>query len=163
MKEHKPRPLAPKQALFIKEYLIDLKAGQAAIRAGYSPRSARTMASRLLSKPHVQAALAAEFKKRDQRIEVTQDYVVSTILDTVERCRQAKPVYDKEGKPVMAELPDGSMAPAYVFESRSVLKGCELLGKHKGMFRDLPDGDDAPLPTKVVIEVVDGRKKPDDS
>ena len=50
--------LTPKQKCFINEYLIDLNATQAAIRAGYSPRTAKQQASRLLTNVDVAAAVA---------------------------------------------------------------------------------------------------------
>lgn len=54
------QPLKPKRERFIDEYLIDFNATQAAIRAGYSPRSAKVTGSRLLSDANLQAALATK-------------------------------------------------------------------------------------------------------
>ena len=53
-------PLTPKQERFVTEYLVDLNATQAALRAGYSPRTAPQQGSRLLKNVHVQAAIAAK-------------------------------------------------------------------------------------------------------
>ena len=53
------RPLTPKQARFIEEYLVDLNAKQAAIRAGYSVKSAHVEGSRLLINAKVAAAITA--------------------------------------------------------------------------------------------------------
>jgi phage terminase small subunit len=52
------RPLTPKQARFIQEYLIDLNASQAARRAGYSAKSASDIGQQLLGKPHISRAIA---------------------------------------------------------------------------------------------------------
>ncbi len=49
--------LTPKQARFVEEYLIDLNATQAAIRAGYSAKTARAMGCENLTKPDIQAAV----------------------------------------------------------------------------------------------------------
>ena len=57
--------LSPKQQRFVDEYLIDLNATQAYIRAGYSPKGARTGAARLLAKVHIQEAVAKAKKKVD--------------------------------------------------------------------------------------------------
>ena len=71
--------LTPKQAQFVQEYLIDLNATQAAIRAGYSPKTATAQASRMLTNVHMQDALAAAQLARAQRVHVTQDAVLAEI------------------------------------------------------------------------------------
>lgn len=128
--------LTPKQQRFVTEYLKDLNATQAAIRAGYSKKTADEIGRQLLGKTWVAAAVRKEMDARAKRTEIDADYVLTTIQDTVERCRQAKPVYDKQGNRVMVELPNGEVAPAYVFDASNVLKGCELLGKHLDLFGD---------------------------
>jgi phage terminase small subunit len=65
--------LRPKQQRFVDEYLIDLNATQAAIRAGYSPRTARAIAQENLTKPDIATAIQAA---RAQRTAVTADQVV---------------------------------------------------------------------------------------
>lgn len=128
--------LTAKQEQFVKEYLIDLNATQAAIRAGYSEDTARVIGPENLSKPAVQAAIQQAMEERSKRTGITSDYVLNTIVDTLERCKQARPVLDRKGKPVMVETPGGELAPAYTFEASAVLKGCELLGKHLKLFTD---------------------------
>ena len=68
--------LTDKQARFIEEYLIDLNATQAAIRAGYSEDSARNIGSENLSKPDIQESIAAAMQERSERTEITQDRVL---------------------------------------------------------------------------------------
>ncbi len=126
--------LTAKQERFVAEYLIDLNATQAAIRAGYSEKTAEQQGSRLLSNAKVAAAIAEAQTKRSERTEVTQDYVLASIVTTMERCKQAEPVLTRNGEPVLTETPDGDMVPAYTFNASGVLKGAELLGKHLGMF-----------------------------
>lgn len=64
--------LTPRQASFVTEYALDLNATQAAIRAGYSPRSADRIGHRLLSYPAVIAAVGARSKKAFDLLEITR-------------------------------------------------------------------------------------------
>jgi phage terminase small subunit len=68
--------LTKKQKRFCSEYLIDLNATQAAIRAGYSKNSANEQAARMLAKASVQEYVSALMKKREIRTEITQDMVL---------------------------------------------------------------------------------------
>lgn len=63
----------PKQKRFVEEYLVDLNATQAAIRAGYSKKTARTQAADLLAKPNIHNAVARLQKKRSDKLEITVD------------------------------------------------------------------------------------------
>lgn len=130
------KKLTPKQAAFVDEYLIDLNATQAATRAGYSKKTANEQGARLLANASVAAAIQVQMKKRSEETGITAKYVLETIVDTVERCRQAKQVTDRKGDPVLVETPSGEIAPAFTFDSGGVLKGCELLGKHLKLFTE---------------------------
>jgi phage terminase small subunit len=68
--------LTGKQGRFVAEYLIDLNATQAAVRAGYSPKVAYRQGFENLRKPQVEAALAAAMAARAQRVELTADAVL---------------------------------------------------------------------------------------
>ena len=128
--------LTLKQLAFVREYLIDLNATQAAIRAGYSAKTACEQASRLLSNVKVSVAIQEAMDKRTERTEINADYVLNTIRETVERCKQTSPVLDRKGDPVYVETPTGEEAPAFTFDSNGVLRGCELLGKHLKLFTE---------------------------
>ena len=104
--------LSLKQKRFCDEYLIDLNATQAAIRAGYSKKTAREQASRLLSNVNVQAYIQEQMKARSERTQISQDKVLQDI-ETVKQDAMA-----------------GDMNHA------AALKACELQGKHLGMFID---------------------------
>ena len=68
--------LTAKQQRFIEEYLIDLNATQAAIRAGYSVKTANEQGSQLLAKLSIQQAIAEKMAERSKRTGVNQDRVV---------------------------------------------------------------------------------------
>ncbi|MBF7685938.1 terminase small subunit [Acinetobacter sp. B10A] len=122
--------LTPKQQRFVDEYLIDLNATQAAIRAGYSEKSADKIGSELLGKTRVSEAIQEAQNKRSERTEITQDYVLSNIKKVVERCMQVEAI---DGE---TTTENGEIAQAFVFKEQGALKGLEMLGKHLGMFKD---------------------------
>lgn len=70
------RELTPKRKRFADEYLCDLNGKQAAIRAGYSEKTAEIQASRLLSNDKVKEYVAAKMAEREKRTEITQDMVL---------------------------------------------------------------------------------------
>jgi phage terminase small subunit len=76
--------MTPKQAQFVVEYLIDLNATQAAIRAGYSKRSADKIESQNLAKPDVAAAIETAKIARLQRTAVDSDWVLARLNAEVE-------------------------------------------------------------------------------
>jgi len=141
--------MTPKQARFADEYLIDLNATQAAIRAGYSEKTAEQQGNRLLGNAKVAAYIAASQAKRSERTEITQDYVLSSIFSAMERCKQAEAVLDRRGKAVLVDTPAGDLVPAYTFNAMGVFKGAELLGKHLGMF----NGDTTPDAGHITVVI----------
>lgn len=68
--------LTPKQAEFVRQYLVDLNATQAAIRAGYSARTAEWIGPQLLGKTHVAKAVQAAIEARSRRTEISADRVL---------------------------------------------------------------------------------------
>lgn len=110
--------LTDKQKRFCEEYLIDLNATQAAIRAGYSPKTAEQTASRLLRNVKVQEYIAKRQKELSRSTEITQERVIKELAliafsnnadyaHVVEKKMQVEAggalvdVLDKDGKPVM--------------------------------------------------------------
>ena len=71
--------LTPKQTRFVQEYLIDLNATQAAIRAGYSAKTAFAIGHENLSKPNIAAAITEAQAKRAERAEITADRVLEEL------------------------------------------------------------------------------------
>lgn len=78
------RPLTPKQERFVQEYLIDLNATQAAIRAGYSARNADKIGPALVGKIRVRAAISAMQERRAKRTEIDADRIL-TDLEAITR------------------------------------------------------------------------------
>ena len=146
--------LTPKQQRFVEEYLIDLNATQAAIRAGYKNGE---IGRQLITKNNVSEAIQEAQNKRTERTEITQDYVLSNIQKVVERCMQQEAVQSRDGSPLLVEGPEGNLACLFEFKEAGALKGLELLGKHLGMFKDKvehtgKDGGPIDLSLKVVFE-----------
>lgn len=73
--------LTEKQELFVREYLKDLNATQAAIRAGYSENSANVEGSRLLTNANIQQAVAELKAERNKELKVDAKYVLNRLLD----------------------------------------------------------------------------------
>jgi phage terminase small subunit len=127
--------LTPKQAAFCREYLVDLNGTQAAIRAGYSPKTANEQAAQLLAKLSISSVIQKAMDERAKRVEISADDVLGDILET----RKAAAA---EGK------------------HSDRLRANELLGKHLKLFTDKVDhqnldknGQPADPPT-VRVEIV---------
>ena len=104
--------LTQKQEAFVAEYLVDLNATAAAERAGYEHPNKQ--GPRMLVNVGIAKAIASAQARRSERTEVTQDYVLTAIKDTIEQYRG-----------------DGERS-----NPNAVLKGAELLGRHLAMFTD---------------------------
>ncbi len=132
--------LTDKQKRFVDEYLIDLNATQAAIRAGYAPGSARQHACRLLSRDNVKKAVALAMEKRQARTELSADEVIGDLRELRDICMGRKPV---KIMTIVKNAREGTAEPVEVegmmFEPASASRVLELLGKHIGMFTDRMD------------------------
>lgn len=73
--------LTDKQEMFCREYLIDLNATQAAIRAGYSEKTANRTGSENLSKPDIAQRIIDLKSERNERVEVNADYVLRRLVE----------------------------------------------------------------------------------
>ena len=105
--------LTPKQERFVQEYLVDLNATQAAIRAGYKNAE---IGRQLITKNNVSAAIQEAKRKRSERTKISQDYVLMGLREIADQ--------------------EASDAAASELKYSSKLKALELLGKHLGMFTD---------------------------
>jgi len=115
------KPLTAKQAAFIREYLIDLNATQAAIRAGYSAKTAQEQSSRLLSNAIIRENVQKAMDERSETVGLTAADVLRDI--NAVKADAMRKTYDKDGNEVMAN-------------HTAALKALELQGKHLKMFTD---------------------------
>lgn len=157
--------LTPRQSAFVREYLVDLNAAQAAVRAGYSARAAASCGPRLLKSPQVLAAVAQAQKERAQRLEVSADDVLRELVriarvdvgeafDDNGRLRPFRDIPEDTRRAISAvdveELDEGGLLKKVKCWDK--VKALELLAKHLGLLRDkveVSGSGGAPL----VIEV----------
>jgi len=143
--------LTPKQQRFADEWLIDMNGTQAAIRAGYSPRSANEQAARLLAKPSIRAYIDERLAEQSRRTGVTQERIIrelariafcdpTEIIDT--NTGEIRPETSPDDRSAIAAVkvrkiptPDGYGIEREIRVADKI-KALELLGKRFGMFRD---------------------------
>ena len=116
--------LNEKQKQFCEEYIIDLNGTQAAIRAGYSAKTANEQAAQLLAKLSIQEYICELKNKRSERVKYSQDELMRDILEVKNRCMQANPVLDKEG----------NETGVWKFDSNGANKALDMLAKHVGFY-----------------------------
>ncbi len=122
------RKLTPKQQRFIDEYLIDLNATQSAIRAGYSPRTARAIACENLAKPDIQEAIAEAKRARSEATKIDAEWVLKQAVELHQRCMQEiKPALHPKSR---RQLKDDSGNLLFTFNAAAANRALELVGKH---------------------------------
>ncbi|HGJ5858536.1 MAG TPA: terminase small subunit [Arsenophonus nasoniae] len=138
--------LTDKQEAFCREYLIDLNATQAAIRAGYSEKTAKDIACQNLAKLNIQKRIQTLMEERKNRIEVNADYVLKRlveidqmdVLDILTDSGDLRPIKDwpkvwrttLSGLDIAAIRVDGAEALLKKVKWPDKVKNLELLGKH---------------------------------
>lgn len=131
------KPLSDKVAAFVREYLIDKNATQAAIRAGYSARGAGKTGHDMLQKPHIKAAVTRELKAQAARTLMTADKVLLDIQQLGDKAAKAG-------------------------EFHAAIRSRELLGKHFRLFTDkveLTGKNDGPVEFSEIRRTVIDPKK----
>lgn len=139
--------MTKKQKRFVEEYLIDLNATQAAIRAGYSPHTAKDIGCENLAKPNIAAAISKAMAERSRRTGINQDRV----LQELARIGFAKitDVVDPETAKILPDASEDDLAciqsikikpnefgterEVKLYDKKSALVD---LGKHLGLFKD---------------------------
>lgn len=165
--------MKPKILAFVDQYLIDLNARQAAIRAGYAESNANQTGMRLLKKPDVKALIGERMKARAERTEIDQDRVLKEIARVAFSDIRKTMTWGPDGVKLIesSELTDDQAAGvAEVAETTSTnggslklrkhdkMKALELLGRHLGLFVDKVEHtgkDGGPIETRNVGELTD--------
>jgi len=137
------KKLEPRQKRFVQEYLIDLNATQAATRAGYSKKTARQQAERLLTKVYIKRAVEAAMKKRGERIQITADEVLEELRILLHSNIENYIEIDKDTGAVRAKgfedmPPNASRALESITENRTIredAKGEDSIVNSKVTFR----------------------------
>lgn len=170
--------LTDKQRRFVDEYLVDLNATQAAIRAGFSQKTASSQGERLLRNGEVAAALAKAQHDRSSRVKVDADYVLARmveidqmdVLDIMADRMELKPVSDwpRVWRQYLSgfdlsELFEGTgderamMGMLKKIRWPDKTENLEMLGRRFGMFKDRvehsgPNGGPIPtMPTTIQL------------
>ena len=142
--------MTDKQKRFVDEYLIDLNATQAAIRAGYKPDNAQQMGSENLSKPVISSAISKAMAERSKRTGINQDRVIrelarigfAKITDIVDP--ETAKIRENASEDDLACIQSIKIKPnefgtereVKLYDKKSALVD---LGKHLGMFKDRMD------------------------
>ena len=161
--------MTPKQERFVEEYLVDLNATQAAIRAGYSKSTSYSIGQRLLKNVDIQKAITAAREKQQRRVEITADRVLEEYakiaffdprkLFTADGGIKPPEQWDDDVAAVIGALDvmeigdDGEMIGRVKKLKLIDKKGAlDSIGKHLGMFVDKVE-DVTPTPPKIVVEL----------
>lgn len=120
--------LTDKQVKFIDEYMIDMNATAAYLRAGYdcSEEAARRAGSRLLTNVDIRTELDKRQKVMQEKTGISVEWVLERLTTLADRCMQAEAVTDREG----------NQTGEWKFDSSGANKALESIGKHLGMFKD---------------------------
>jgi len=145
--------MTAKQQRFCDEYLIDLNATQAAIRAGYSKNTARQIANENLTKPYIKEYIEKRMAEKEKELIADQDEVMRYLTSVMRREKTesvvvtlnketSKYVPDENGtmrkQTVKEEVPQIVAIPARLSDSN---KAAELLGKAYGMYTEKVEVD----------------------
>ncbi|MFU2148234.1 terminase small subunit [Hafnia paralvei] len=119
--------LTDKQELFAREFIKDLNATQAAIRAGYSEKTARAIGCENLTKPDIQQRISELNHERMERVQIDADYVLRQAVKLHERCMQeVEPLTDRRGE----EITDEQGKTIFGFDAKGAVAALKLIGEH---------------------------------
>ena len=124
--------MTAKQQRFCDEYLVDLNATQAAIRAGYSEKNARNIASENLAKPNIKAYIDRRMAEKESALIADQDEVLKYLTAVMRGQTQSEVVVVENIGDYMSEARTMQKAP----DEKERLKAAELLGKRYGLYTD---------------------------
>ncbi len=131
-----------KQQAFISEYIKDKNGTQAAIRAGYSKKTACEQAYKLLRKPQIRDEINGLLSEIAEKNKVTAEYVIGSLKEVADRCMQSKPVmvFDPVEKAMVQKTEEdpetGESVGLYEFDSMGANGALKLLGQHLELFTE---------------------------
>jgi phage terminase small subunit len=139
--------MTAKQMRFCDEYLIDLNATQAAIRAGYSEKSARAMGAENLSKPYIKAYIAQRMAEKEAQLIASQDEVLKYLTAVMRSSTKSSVLARTEsGAEVIIEKPP---------DEKERLRAAELLGKRYGLYTDRIE-QEVDMDLTITVDYGDG-------
>lgn len=130
MSEKKEKKLTPQQDKFCREYVLNgYKQKDAAISAGYSPKTASVQASRLLTNVNILSRVHAIQIEELKKLSVTPESVIMRYLEIYDRCMQNKPVMEWDyGEHKLVETGE------YTFDSKGAINALSKIGDYLAMF-----------------------------
>lgn len=125
----KKKRLTARQQRFCLEYIQDYNATEAAKRAGYSEKTAKSIGSENLKKPEIKETVLQLQSEQKDRLCISADWVITELVRVYQRCMQQEEVliWDSEAR---EKVPSGE----YVFDAKGALNALDKLGKHLGVF-----------------------------
>ena len=162
--------MTAKQQRFCDEYLIDLNATQAAIRAGYSKKTARAIANENLTKPYIDEYIKKRMEEKEKELIADQDEVMKYLTSVMRREKTESVVVtlnkerstyvpDENGtmrkQTVKEEIPQIVEIPAQL---RDANKAAELLGRAYGIYTDRVETD-IDMELNINIDYGEGGEK----
>ena len=124
--------LTAKQKRFCDEYLICLNASEAAIKAGYSKKTARVIAVENLSKPNIKSYIQQRMDEKEKELIADQNEVLKYLTSVLRGQSRASVVVVENVGDYMSEAREMEKAP----DEKERLKAAELLGKAHSIFTD---------------------------
>ncbi len=126
----KKKKLTPKQQRFVSEYLKTGNAGEAARRAGYSEKYAAQNADKLLKSTNVARAIERAQERRNDRLELEEDFELKKAIEIMRLCMEPNHVYGFDGKPMKDR--DGNYVMQ--FDSKGANMALQTIAKIRGKF-----------------------------
>jgi phage terminase small subunit len=145
--------LTLRQERFAHEFVIDLNASQAAVRAGFSKKTAYSQGQRLLKNVEVQKIIQKAQNKATDMAGIDATYVLRQAKELFERCMEKIEPVMVNGVPLL----NGEGRVVYKFDSAGACKALDILAKHRGVMAYVPEAAPPPAPdggSKWTVEVV---------
>lgn len=138
---------------FVDEYVACGIGAEAFRRVWPNTKRPDSAAYKLLHLPEIAAAIEERKAEAIAASGRTAQEILRVVGETMDRCRQAAPVLDRMGMPVLGETADGKLAPVYAFDAKNVLAAAALLGNFHKLFatkHEVTGKDGVPLAPPII-------------